>query len=61
MDTEAKVKDEVKDNLTRVVQFRVTEDVGRELDEIAETMDVKMSWLARKAIKTWLAERKEQG
>ena len=61
MDTEAEVKDEAKLNLTRVVQFRVTEDVGRELDAIAAGMDVKLSWLARKAIKTWLAERKEQG
>ena len=53
--TEDEVK--AKDNLTRVIVFRVTEDVGRRLDDLAEDLDRKVSWVCRRAIDEWLAEQ----
>ena len=52
--------DKIKENLTKVVVIRVTEDVGQRLENLAYSEDRSLSWVCRRAIEEWLAEGKDE-
>ena len=47
-------------NYTETILVRVTPEMKRELDAIAEGMEGKLSWLMRIVIRDWLKARKEK-